>query len=669
MRTCNMVTVILWVTAALLSWAAGERTPYRPPADLGLSPVELPPRAKGSRFIFGYPSCEYQGKSGTCYGTVECLALAGTFGNFCSGLSGLCCLFYRSCGMRTSQKSAYFQNQNYPLTGRVDKTCEMNVIRRSDEYCALRVVMKEADFPKPSRIGLCDDASYVVTGTRSSTIAPKCGDLTGETYTYDMRYTDELKLTINTTTMRNGLQWNMEIHQVPCSEYNSQLAGGDGAGAGSGSQGGTGVEVPTGPDGSTGSEGPTGPDGSTGSEGPTGPTIPPVQPPAPPAPPTSISPQPPAPINIKCGERGPPHMPASRSGDYARLWEPTGRRHYPRPGATFQRPSSTYRGSRPNRRTSANRRRPNRKTTNNRSAANKRPETDSKHTSAARQESAVAPNYRFTGAINSTDWAVPSLNNTLFYDYMGLRTPIPTRITYGRLAGIREIPWQVGMVVDGKFHCGGVLIGEQSILTAAHCVVQYKSTPEKLELTLGDWDLRTENDGKSLKVKAQRIIVHPSYSRANLQNDIAMIKMASKVTYTERIKPICLPTTDLELAGMETTISGWGRNEDKLLQPQLKILEAKVISNVLCDERWNKQGAPKGFIVDTMKCMDPTSGDSCNGDSGGPSVLEHPPSSGRYVLVGIVSFGSGSCVDPLLPGVYTRVPSYRQWIADNMNMV
>lgn len=70
--------------------------------------------------------------------------------------------------------------------------------------------------------------------------------------------------------------------------------------------------------------------------------------------------------------------------------------------------------------------------------------------------------------------------------------------------------------------------------------------------------------------------------------------------------------TDMELAGKETTISGWGRNEDKKLQPQLHVLEAKVESNVLCDERWNKQGAPKGFIVDSMKCMDSTTGDSCN---------------------------------------------------------
>ncbi|XP_045136457.1 serine proteinase stubble-like isoform X2 [Portunus trituberculatus] len=667
MRTCNMVTAILWVTAALLSWAAGERAQYRPPADLGLSPVPLPSKTKESR------ACTYQGKTGTCYGTVECLALAGTFGNFCRGLSGLCCLFHRSCGMRTSQKSAYFQNENYPQSARVEKNCEMRVVKRSDEFCALRVIMKEADFPKPSRAGFCNDASYVVTGTRSSAIAPKCGDLTGQTYTYDMRYTDELQLSINTTTMRNGLQWNMEIHQVPCSEYNNQLAGGDGVEAGSGSEGGTvpiepdgstGTQGPIGPDGSTGTQGPIGPDGSTGTQGPTAPLKPPpVKPPAPPAPPPT-KPTSPPPSNIKCGERGPPFT-TSRSRDYARIWEPTGRRNYPRPGETFQRPSSTYRGGRPNRRTS-NRRRPNRKSSSNRSTINKRQETDSKQTSAVQQETTVVPKPRFTGVIKSTEWGVPDLTDTLFHEYMGQRFRPPTRITFGRLAGIREIPWQVAMVVDGKFHCGGVLIGEQWILTAAHCVVRYKDTPHKLELTLGDWDLKTDKDGKSLNVTAQRVTVHPSYSRATLQNDVAVIRLASTVTYTERIKPACLPTTDIELAGKECTISGWGRNEAKLLQEQLQVLEAKVVSNVLCDERWNTQGAPKGFIVDSMKCMDATSGDSCNGDSGGPSVLEHPPGSGRYVLVGIVSFGSGSCVDPQLPGVYTRVSYFRQWISDNM---
>lgn len=72
---------------------------------------------------------------------------------------------------------------------------------------------------------------------------------------------------------------------------------------------------------------------------------------------------------------------------------------------------------------------------------------------------------------------------------------------------------------------------------------RYKNTPKALDLTLGDWDLGTSNDGVSLKVKAERIIVHASYSRSTLQNDIALIKLTSKVTYTERIKPICLPTT------------------------------------------------------------------------------------------------------------------------------
>lgn len=104
--------------------------------------------------------------------------------------------------------------------------------------------------------------------------------------------------------------------------------------------------------------------------------------------------------------------------DYARIWEATGRRKYPRPGETFQGPFSTYRGGRPNRRTSANRRGPNRKTSSNRPSTNKRPETDSKQTSEMRQETAVVPVPISNGAINSTAWAVPDLKDTLFHECM-----------------------------------------------------------------------------------------------------------------------------------------------------------------------------------------------------------------------------------------------------------
>ena len=68
-------------------------------------------------------------------------------------------------------------------------------------------------------------------------------------------------------------------------------------------------------------------------------------------------------------------------------------------------------------------------------------------------------------------------------------------------------------------------------------------TPGKLDLTVGDWDLSTVNDGPDKKVVAEKIIVHSAYSRSTLQNDVALVKLASTIQYADDIKPICLPTT------------------------------------------------------------------------------------------------------------------------------
>lgn len=72
---------------------------------------------------------------------------------------------------------------------------------------------------------------------------------------------------------------------------------------------------------------------------------------------------------------------------------------------------------------------------------------------------------------------------------------------------------------------------------------RYKDTPQKIDLTLGDWDLKATNDGPHLKVNVASVKVHPSYSRATLQNDVAVLKLTSKIVYQDNIKPICLPAT------------------------------------------------------------------------------------------------------------------------------
>ncbi|KAG0721191.1 Serine protease 55 [Chionoecetes opilio] len=267
----------------------------------------------------------------------------------------------------------------------------------------------------------------------------------------------------------------------------------------------------------------------------------------------------------------------------------TGRRKYgyPRPGHGFRRPTHAFR--RPESNNRRRRPRPNRNT-----------EEDSRKGSGG-QRDGLSAQPTAAPAVSTLEWGVPDLTNTLFGSYMGDRTVFSNRITYGFLAGTREFPWQVGMVVGEKFHCGACIIGEQWILTAAHCVVSYKNTPHKLILNLGDWDLSTTNDGPSLNITPESVTVHPQYSRATLQNDLAILRLPSKIKFTDDIKPICLPT------------------EGEFL-----------------------------------------------GDSGGPSVMEIPEGSGNYVLVGLVSFGSGSCVDAQLPGVYTKVTHYRDWITSNM---
>ncbi|KAF2360584.1 Serine proteases trypsin domain [Trinorchestia longiramus] len=194
----------------------------------------------------------------------------------------------------------------------------------------------------------------------------------------------------------------------------------------------------------------------------------------------------------------------------------------------------------------------------------------------------------------------------------------------------------------------------------------YKSNPRSLRLSMGDWDVSNNQDGQYIEAKVQRVTVHPSYSRSTLQNDVAVLTLTEPLRYSDRVQPICLPTSDIHTDNLQATITGWGRDENKQLKTILQELTSTITTNSLCGERWKQKKAPSGFIVDTMMCMDATNGDSCNGDSGGPAVMEHPAGSNSFLQIGIVSFGSGSCTDVNLPGVYTRVTKFRDWIRQQM---
>ncbi|XP_042219054.1 serine proteinase stubble-like isoform X2 [Homarus americanus] len=659
--------------------------------------------------VFGNSVCNYKDEMGSCYGEVECLALAGSFGNFCSGLEGLCCLFYRTCGQRTSQKVSYFKNVQYPLQDKLQDTCSFQVIKHSEEYCAVSVEMIEVDLPT-TKNGRCRDVTYHVTGIYNGKLQPYCGYLTGRTYIYEFK-SDEVMLHLN-SSYGSSTKWKMKVSQILCRDFtgenlegiqevDSLITGTGGSGGGSGGSGGGSGGSGGGSGGSGGGSGGSG-GGSGGSGGGSGgsgggsggsggvsggligdtgagsggsgggsggsgggsggsgsigggigivtttTTTTTVGPPAPP-PSTSYR---------SCGTRGPTFNQGTR-GHAARRLGITGPLGPDRVTFTGRRKSGSRRPVNTRRRTEI--------VTQRSRVSNKSPVEVQQGDVEMRQGVVASSVPTFTGIVNTRSWGGPDLSDTLFGFYTGPRSIFSNRITFGQVAGIYEFPWQVAMTTNGRFHCGGSIIGDQHVLTAAHCVSSYKDRPHALTLSLGDWDLSTKNDGPSENAVIAKITVHPKYSRTTLQNDLAVLKLAKTITFTQDIQKICLPSTQLNLVDEQATVAGWGRDENGNLQSQLHHLQAKIITNSLCDQRWNKQGSPTGFIVSSMLCMDSTNGDSCNGDSGGPSIIEFPPGSGKYVQVGLVSFGSGSCTDANLPGVYTRVSYYLNWIQSNMN--
>merc|ERR1711911_274495 len=131
------------------------------------------------------------------------------------------------------------------------------------------------------------------------------------------------------------------------------------------------------------------------------------------------------------------------------------------------------------------------------------------------------------------------------------------RIVGGWETGINEFPWQVAVFIDGLYFCGGSLIDEQHVLTAAHCA----EDAGFFELMLGAHNVRLDasQEPQRVEVTATDYYIYPSWDTYTLRNDIAIIKMPAPITYTDVIYPICLPSSDFvdPPANTKLELSGW----------------------------------------------------------------------------------------------------------------
>jgi len=205
--------------------------------------------------------------------------------------------------------------------------------------------------------------------------------------------------------------------------------------------------------------------------------------------------------------------------------------------------------------------------------------------------------------------------------------------------------------------CGGSLIDESHILTAAHCIEGFSASDVKtLRIYLGAHDIKSGYDGHS-EHRVIRIIKHKDFDPKTLVNDIAILTLETPAVMSRTIKTVCLPSVDISHEGEYVTVAGWGALSEGGGQPnKLHEVRVKVWANSDCGRRYNNR--IPGRIESNMLCASDNGRDSCSGDSGGPLYMKR---NSYLVQLGIVSWGIG-CARPDSPGVYTRVTKMMSWI-------
>ncbi|XP_062382495.1 tryptase-like isoform X2 [Sardina pilchardus] len=197
-------------------------------------------------------------------------------------------------------------------------------------------------------------------------------------------------------------------------------------------------------------------------------------------------------------------------------------------------------------------------------------------------------------------------------------------------------------------------------MTAAHC---FRSTSTAgLVVYLGRQYQQSRSRRNMVCRRVLRIIKHPSYMSSIRENDIALLRLSSSVTFTDYIRPVCLAAAGSTFdSGTNTWITGWGTTKSGVPLPYpgtLQQVQIPVVGLTDCRKAYDPQNV---LITNNMMCaglLGQGGKDSCQGDSGGPMVVKQDS---VWVQAGIVSFGIG-CGEAEFPGVYARVSQYESWI-------
>ncbi|KAF5287791.1 hypothetical protein FQA39_LY15727 [Lamprigera yunnana] len=222
------------------------------------------------------------------------------------------------------------------------------------------------------------------------------------------------------------------------------------------------------------------------------------------------------------------------------------------------------------------------------------------------------------------------------------------RVVGGETAADGQFPYQVSIRYYDSHNCGGTIVNKNTILTAAHCLDGY-SVPG-LTVIVGTNHISEGGENHNVLTAT----IHPDYDSYTTENDIGIIKLASDITFNDKVQSVPLETENNEDT-IPCILSGWGSTSYPGSAPTyLQFVHLKTITNKACADAHIFSTVVASHVCTLTKYGE----GACHGDSGGPLVSEN-----NHKQIGIVSWGRPCAID--YPDVFTRVSYFNSWINEH----